>query len=813
MNADDKLVVSSFSIYLYVLKFHGIGFSREHIYRMYELINIHSSPELIRIGDSIIGNVLNSHVRRIRNGLYRYRFSSLYEQEIHFITTINDNDSAAYNFSLDAMDNVKQHYISLLSDKEYRNAEGDKDGTLTSIHLVIGNYYFWEQSYDEASTHYELAEKHLESQLDSKSIGVLTQLTEVYLKKASVAERIGNYTSALTIYAHAESLIDNSNYSLKGVSEQDSKLDILRQPKWARRFINLKRSAIHYSSNKKYMLGDKALNSEQPVEIYNEAVLAFFMDDFFSAYHHFLDTGEIVNALNEDNERAAFLGGNANLKAGYSLLAYYGKDTHKKLEKLWAKNNNREKRERLGEVMKLFLDSIIPVLKGLIDIRSLDEFVNNKVIDENEEQIKRYKTEVRSALPNKPGLLKREDVLSVSVGLMTEAANQFLRGRLTENAGFSYLSILMLWEVFLEMVPHRIYGRQGEAYMRKLFGRDLETKIKEIRRILINIRNPEGNWIWDSEERAFDGISKTTGKALSHFMKTTLHRNMGRSITNTLFVKKSKREMVLHPEYIDTMIYQHHSMFGQLIVAAVNWEEQKANQNSQEHIETQTGSGTEHPPRRLPYSIRYYSIMLWLNGRSALNQLNSREYRDQNVGDLLPEKMKTIAVNSLVDLFRASQYVAKMKGDSSSVVLPPLFLIYYNMWEVIYLVTIEFGRRKEYKCTYEEAIFGVRDELDNKLKYHLDVSSRILDLQHLTEDALNQFFIIEKMGDPNSRVRANILRNKYYIDDDYEDNLFNLDCCYTRAFVPGALIHRLTLELEMDLLKEKFKITRSTDES
>ena len=119
MNADDKLVVSSFSVFHYILKYHSIGFSREHILRMYETINIHSSPELTRIVDIIIHNVLLNHVRRIRNSFYQYRFTFLHEKEIHFITTINDGESAAFNFSLNAMDAVKQHYKNLIVERSY----------------------------------------------------------------------------------------------------------------------------------------------------------------------------------------------------------------------------------------------------------------------------------------------------------------------------------------------------------------------------------------------------------------------------------------------------------------------------------------------------------------------------------------------------------------------------------------------------------------------------------------------------------------------------------------------------------------------
>ncbi len=200
MNANDKLVVSTFSVFHYIMKFHGMGFSRGYINRMYEMINVHSSPELTRTVDVILNNVLNCHVRRIRNSFYRYRFSSLYEQEIHFITTISDVESAVFSFSLDAMDNVKRHYLSyLMGDRRIPDEHQCKDITLVSTHVIVGNYYFWEQSYDEANIHYGFSLKVLEKFLDEHQddVNVLVQFVEVSLKLASVAERGGNYLLAV----------------------------------------------------------------------------------------------------------------------------------------------------------------------------------------------------------------------------------------------------------------------------------------------------------------------------------------------------------------------------------------------------------------------------------------------------------------------------------------------------------------------------------------------------------------------------------------------------------------------------------------
>jgi len=44
------------------------------------------------------------------------------------------------------------------------------------------------------------------------------------------------------------------------------------------------------------------------------------------------------------------------------------------------------------------------------------------------------------------------------------------------------------------------------------------------------------------------------------------------------------------------------------------------------------------------------------------------------------------------------------------------------------------------------------------------------------------------------------MRNKYYLDDDYEDNMFNLDWFYCRFSAPTAIFHRILIKDQMELL-------------
>jgi len=96
----DKLTVSTLASLHFILKLHSYGFTRESLHRMSEALNVHRSPELNTIIDDLLTHVLKSYIRRIRNGAYRYRFNSSFEQELRHISQYSDLESASHNFSL-----------------------------------------------------------------------------------------------------------------------------------------------------------------------------------------------------------------------------------------------------------------------------------------------------------------------------------------------------------------------------------------------------------------------------------------------------------------------------------------------------------------------------------------------------------------------------------------------------------------------------------------------------------------------------------------------------------------------------------------
>ena len=782
MNADDKLVVSSLSIFNYIMKFHGMGFSRGHISRMYESINVHSSPELVRVIDVIVHNVLKNHIRRIRNSFYRYRFSSLYEQEIHFITTISDNDSAAFNFSLDEMDTVKRHYQNLL--QEYQT-DGTPSSAKVPIYVIIGNYHFWERSFDEANVNYniagELLEKHWNDELArakergknaSIPANLIIQLVEIFLKRASVAERLGNYSMAAALYQDAKDISEQRFLVPAEIDQSDSKWDILWQPAWALRFLNLKRSAIHYTAK-----NFESSGGAEDVSAYRNGVLALFMGRYQNSINYFKLSVNKKQSACILGERQAYLEGNASLKSGFSLLM-------NKSDLLCEEMGSLE-----GKTEEKLIQSIGLVAKQLsTSINGLSNLSLKQLEDRGREYIRSNNIDISTTC----------DSITDAIGLMAWSAKLFSEGKLDSNSASSYLSTVMSWEVFLEMLP---WNKIKELKIDGILDNKTSNNISSIISDIKQMRKSSNSWVCEAQELAFTATSYNTNKALSHFMKTALRRNLNLNYKDTLFSKHSKaRDIIFDEEFLQTLLYQHYSMFGQMVVASIYWEDV-----TEAHIiDAEAHTGNAEKPKSdvlindnvnlLPYSVRYYSIMLWLRGKTRLKELYSLCDSDENKFI----KAKEIAIKSIVDLFRASQYVTKTRGDTSGMLLPPIFLIYYNLWENIYYLVSTFGKEKP----YSEKVSWIHSELDHELEDHYkDVSSRILDLEYLEQTAIEQLKIVQSMGDPNSRDRTSVLKNKYYLDDDYEDSIFTLDWSYCRIFSPGALIHQLTIERDMEKLR------------
>ena len=343
----DKLTVSTLSSLHYILKLHPYGFNRESMSRMSEAINVYRSTELNTIIDDLLTHVFKSYIRRVRNGVYRYRFNSAFEQELRYISHVSELESATYNFSLDSMRNVRQVFEDICVNSK------DMD-VIARSHITLGDIHAIEQSYTAASVNYSTASRLFTDILSQSPTSVNPEILmlciEAMIKHGDLEERMQNYNLAAAVYFQADRIIKNlqdqdlRNNILKG----DSKLDLLKQPFWALHFLSLKRSPQPFKNKTPATGKHKLLRNEYKFErapllckpelpnylyrdddqrfYYRAANLSFFLGEAVCASNFYLQVLQILRRNHGKpkfpDERAAYLGGKAREGLAESALVF-----------------------------------------------------------------------------------------------------------------------------------------------------------------------------------------------------------------------------------------------------------------------------------------------------------------------------------------------------------------------------------------------------------------------------------------------------------------------------------------------------------
>lgn len=318
-HADDKIIIASISMLQFIVKFYNKGFSRRHLYNMYEVVNTNRSPELKGITEIIIKSVLTSSLRKSRYCITRYRFTSLFENEVRYVSETSADQSAAYNFSLDALNYIKEKYID-----EMGEVDKNDEKRLAIYHLALGDFYYWEQSYDDAINAYLLGSELLR---ETNGYLVYSQTyMELMLKLGLVFETRHNYSEALNIYFQAYKDADfiyqeNKKHFPYKYGAYDAKLDYLTQPYWSWLMLNIKRSpnVIEGDVNYPFYI-NKLYDDNEETLYYKTGVFFYYVNNFYEANKFFR---KVIGLLHKKtitkgvNNRDSFL-----LAKSYLFLAF-----------------------------------------------------------------------------------------------------------------------------------------------------------------------------------------------------------------------------------------------------------------------------------------------------------------------------------------------------------------------------------------------------------------------------------------------------------------------------------------------------------
>ena len=217
----DKLLVSMAFLVDHLYKYHGKGFSWRNLELTPEIVDINKAPQLRRLIHEIIQYLSENHIQKIISGLYHFKFSKKIVGEFSFLSKISEEESAAFNFTLDESLSIKRHYrkeLQRLKD-DYKVSKKDTGyGYIHSVgymHMILGDLHFYDEEYDLALTEYLetlqlLRQSKYLSQLD-RGKKVDTNLLVLHirneLKLGLVFERKKTFDPAFTHYSFISSLV------------------------------------------------------------------------------------------------------------------------------------------------------------------------------------------------------------------------------------------------------------------------------------------------------------------------------------------------------------------------------------------------------------------------------------------------------------------------------------------------------------------------------------------------------------------------------------------------------------------------------
>lgn len=143
---DDKTIVSLIYLSDFLFKFHDRAFSWESLELIDELVHMHRGHDLRLLLQELIDHFSGRYLHRIINGMYRYRFRSYVTNEVEYLSRHSDEEMAAFNFTLDEAQSLRDHLQRLSEQGEDRNN--------IDILNMLGELHEFYQEYELARTYF-----------------------------------------------------------------------------------------------------------------------------------------------------------------------------------------------------------------------------------------------------------------------------------------------------------------------------------------------------------------------------------------------------------------------------------------------------------------------------------------------------------------------------------------------------------------------------------------------------------------------------------------------------------------------------------
>lgn len=154
-NFSDSINVSTPYLMDNIIKFHPFAFSNHNLELLPELLSSNKAPELRNFIQNLIDYLGKNHIREIDSGLFKYKFLDRIHHEIAFISRVSDEESAAFNFSLDENHSIKTHLAHKIKfiRKTFRNFKKFRVASvesLTFLNDLLGDSHLFDEAYKDS---------------------------------------------------------------------------------------------------------------------------------------------------------------------------------------------------------------------------------------------------------------------------------------------------------------------------------------------------------------------------------------------------------------------------------------------------------------------------------------------------------------------------------------------------------------------------------------------------------------------------------------------------------------------------------------
>lgn len=144
---DDKTITALIYMTDFLFKFHHRAFSWENLELIDELVHMHRGHDLRTLLHELVEHYSDRYLHRIINGMYDFRFRSYFANELDYLSRHSEEEMAAFNFTLDEAQALRDHLEKLVKEK---GEQRDK----TDILNMLGELHEFYQEYERARYYY-----------------------------------------------------------------------------------------------------------------------------------------------------------------------------------------------------------------------------------------------------------------------------------------------------------------------------------------------------------------------------------------------------------------------------------------------------------------------------------------------------------------------------------------------------------------------------------------------------------------------------------------------------------------------------------